>query len=132
MLNRRGETMPESLFPPLDINDPVVSRAVALLRTAGDPSRAAFWSEEDPWLLIYALAALASELGAGTSARSPRSSTRSRPGRTPAGSFGRLTRELHDRRTRIGLIPVRAFADRVSGPAGAGPERAVHIPVGRT
>jgi hypothetical protein len=56
--------MPESLFPPLDINDPAVPRAVALLRTTGDPSRAEFWSEEDPWLLIYALAAVASELGA--------------------------------------------------------------------
>ena len=55
--------MPESLFPPLDINDPAVSQAVALLRSTGDPSRAEFWSEEDPWLLIYALAAVASELG---------------------------------------------------------------------
>ena len=89
--------MPESLFPPLDINDPAVSRAVALLRTNGDPSRAEFWSEEDPWLLIYALAAVASELGPGTTARSTRSSTRSRPGRTPADSFARRTRKPRER-----------------------------------
>ena len=61
--------MSESLFPPLDISNHAVARAVALLRTTGDAAGAEFWSGEgDAEQLIYALAAVASELAAGTSA----------------------------------------------------------------
>jgi hypothetical protein len=64
--------MPGPLFPPLDIRNPGVPHAVALLRTTGDTTGAEFWARVDqilsgpelgPGQLIYGLAAVACELG---------------------------------------------------------------------